>query len=150
MCRYAFHNYRDHFACFVCRKAFKYWQWEKCDRNAFEMKQRQKHVPRKIICPDCLNPMTDMGLDFKAPRKSEVESWKILEVLAQNGFTFQGCGCGVGYKPPRKLKEVPQWLEEHCRKSEGEKALDNINRNTKAKSQNRKLKVVSKNKFELL
>ena len=33
MCRYAWHNYRDHFACFDCRKAFKYWQWEDCDER---------------------------------------------------------------------------------------------------------------------
>jgi len=146
MCRYAWHNYRDHFACFDCRKAFKYWQWEECDETTFRTKQRLEHVPREIVCPDCSKPMTDMGLDFKAPRKSDIEAWKILEILAQNGFTFHGCGCYVGFKPPRTLQEVPQWLEEHRRKSEGERILDKIDRNANAKARSRKPKVEPKMK----
>lgn len=118
MCRYAWHNYRDHFACFDCRKAFKYWQSGECDEQAFRRKQRQRRVPREIVCPDCSKPMTDMGLDFKAPRKTAAKAWKILEILAHEGFTFHGCGCDVGFTPPRKLREVPQWLEEHRRESD--------------------------------
>lgn len=140
MCRYAWHNYRDHFACFDCRKAFKYWQWEECDETTFQIKQRLKQVPREIVCPSCAKSMTDMGLDFKAPRKTEVEAWKILELLAQNGFTFHGCGCSVGFTPPRKLREVPEWLKAHRRKSKGEKVLDKIDKNVRAKARNRKPK----------
>jgi hypothetical protein len=138
MCRYAWHNYRDHFACFACRKAFKYWQWEACDETTFRRKQRLQHVPREIICPDCSKPMIDMGLDFKAPRKKDVEAWKILDLIAQNGFTFHGCGCYVGFKPPRALREVPDWIEKHRRKSKGEKLLDKIDKRVKARAKNRK------------
>jgi len=138
MCRYAWHNYRDHFACFACRKAFKYWQWEECDQKAFQAEQHLEHVPRQIVCPDCSRPMTDMGLDFKAPRKSDVEAWKILATLAQNGFTFHGCGCDVGFVPPRTLGEVPRWLQAHRRKSKGEKLLDKIDKNAITKARNRK------------
>src|SRR4029079_12169001 len=101
MCRYDWHNYRDHFACFDCRKAFKYWQWEKTDEVTFESKQRLKHVPRRIICPDCAKPMVDMGLEFKAPRKSNEEAWEIMRALSENGFTFHSCGFCVGFRPPR-------------------------------------------------
>ena len=45
MCRYAWHNYRDHFACFDCRKAFKYWQWAETDEATFYRKQQLQHVP---------------------------------------------------------------------------------------------------------
>jgi inhibitor of KinA sporulation pathway (predicted exonuclease) len=141
MCRYAWHNYRDHFACFDCRKAFKYWQWAECDEEAFRAKQRLQHVPRKILCPDCSKPMTDMGLDFKAPRRTDVEAWKMLEALAQNGFKFQGCGCDVGLIPPRTLREVPQWLEQHRRKSDVERQLATIDRRAKARRENRKPKM---------
>ena len=79
MCRYAWHNYRDHFACFHCRKAFKYWQWEDCDESQWKMRARLEHVPREIVCPDCSRPMVDMGLDFKAPTKDDREAWQILE-----------------------------------------------------------------------
>ena len=121
MCRYAWHNYRDHFACFHCRKAFKYWQWEDCDESQWKMRARLEHVPREIVCPDCSRPMVDMGLDFKAPTKDDREAWQILEALHQYGFAFHGCGCDAGgFVPPRRLREVPAWLEEHRHRSEGE------------------------------
>ncbi len=120
MCRYAWHNYRDHFACFDCRKAFKQWQWEATDEQTFREHQRLKHVPRKIVCPDCSSPMADMGLDFKSPPKDDVEAWEIIRALHDHGFTFHNCGCGVGFKPPRTLRQVPQWLERHRKRGEGE------------------------------
>jgi hypothetical protein len=120
MCRYAWHNYRDHFACFHCRKAFKYWQWEDCEQSEWKAKARLRHVPRQIVCPDCSRPMVDMGLDFKAPPKDDREAWRILEVLREHGFAFHGCGCSVGFTPPRHLRDVPAWLEEHRKLSEGE------------------------------
>lgn len=121
MCRYAWHNYRDHFACFQCRKAFKYWQWEDCDESQWKVRARLEHVPRKIVCPDCTRPMVDMGLDFKAPPKDDREAWQILETLHEHGFAFHGCGCDAGgFVPPRRLSEVPAWLERHRRLTEGE------------------------------
>jgi hypothetical protein len=129
MCRYAFHNYRDHFACFACRKAFKYWQWEPCDEATWK-KQHLKHMPRRIVCPDCGEPMVDMGLDFKAPKKSNREQWQILEALHANGFTFHGCGCYVGFNPPATLREVPSWLERRRRESEGKLLLKTFEERT--------------------
>jgi hypothetical protein len=123
MCRYAWHNYRDHFACFRCRKAFKYWQWEDCEEGAWTAKARRHHVPREIVCPDCARPMVEMGVDFKAPPKGDREAWEILEALFENGFAFHGCGCYVGFTPPRSLGEVPAWLESHRKPSEGESLL---------------------------
>jgi hypothetical protein len=120
MCRYAWHNYRDHFACFDCRKAFKYWQWEETDEATFRTKQRLEHVPRSIVCPACSKPMADMGLDFKAPRRSDKQQWEIMRALYEHGFTFAGCGCSVGFKPPRSLRQVPKWIEQHKRHTAGE------------------------------
>lgn len=140
MCRYAWHNYRDHFACFDCGKAFKYWQWEPVDEEKFTQKQRLEHVPREIVCPDCKQPMIDMGLDFKAPKKTDANAWEILKALVDHGFTFHSCGCYVGFTPPKTLREVPQWIEEHRRKSDGEKMLDKIEKNSNARRANRKPK----------
>jgi hypothetical protein len=123
MCRYAWHNYRDHFACFDCRKAFKYWQWEETDEATFGRKQRLRHVPREIVCPECGKPMVDMGLDYKAPRKRDIGAWEILRTLYQHGFTFHSCGCSVGVIPPRTPREVPEWIARHRRHSEGERLL---------------------------
>ena len=128
MCRYAWHNYRDHFACFLCRKAFKYWQWEECDEITWNKRRNLLHVPREIVCPDCARPMVDMGLDFKAPPRSDSVAWQILETLHSHGFNFQGCGCYVGFKPPKTLRELPRWLESHRCLSEGETLLRKIDK----------------------
>lgn len=124
MCRYAWHNYRDHFACFECRKAFKYWQWEDCRESEWDTKSKLRHVPREIVCPDCHQPMVDMGLDFKAPSRSDAEAWQILKLLQENGYTFHGCGCYVGFKPPTKLRDVAEWLAQHHKPSEAERVLE--------------------------
>lgn len=123
MCRYAWHNYRDHFACFESRKSFKCWQWAPVDESTFGTKQRLTHVPREIVCPDGKQPMVDMGLDFKAPPKNDIQQWQILHALYEHGFTFHGCGCYVGFNPPRTLREVPEWIEKHRSKSEAERLL---------------------------
>jgi hypothetical protein len=124
MCRYAWHNYRDHFACFDCRKAFKYWQWKETDEGTFRERQRLQRVPREISCPDCSKPMTDMGLDFRAPPKNDADAWEILRTLSTHGFTFHSCGCGVGFTPPRPLREVPEWLERQKVPTEAVKLLE--------------------------
>jgi DNA-directed RNA polymerase subunit RPC12/RpoP len=124
MCRYSWHHYRDHFACFRCRKAFKHWQWEEGEDRARAGKAKLHHAPREIRCPDCDAPMVDMGLDFKAPRRHDPEAWEIMEALYENGFTFHGCGCSVYIpSPPRSLRELPEWLEMHRKSSEGEALL---------------------------
>jgi len=60
--------------------------------------------------------MSDMGLDFKAPPKSDVEHWEVVEYLYRQGFNYHSCGCdGPGYRPSR-WAEVPAFLESHqCR-----------------------------------
>lgn len=115
MCRYAHHQYRDHFACFRCRKAFKAWRWKWREEGGPKPVGRPRYAPREVVCPDCGNPMTDMGLDFKAPPKSDRKTWEIMETLAANGFHFRGCGCHVGFKPPKRRRDVPAWLKTHRR-----------------------------------
>lgn len=128
MCRYAWHNYRDHFACFDCRKAFKYWQLEPVDEPTFKGRQRLKRVPREITCPDCSKPMADMGLDFKAPPKNDTEAWEILRALFAGGFNFASCGCGPGLEPPRTLRAVPDWIERHRKRDAGDKLAEKFAR----------------------
>jgi hypothetical protein len=68
--------------------------------------------------------MADMGLDFKAPPKSDAAAWDILRALYEHGFTFHSCGCSIGFTPPRTLREVPEWIEQHRRKTQGERLLE--------------------------
>jgi len=92
MCRYAFTNYKPHYACFDCRKAFKRIHIE--DINGKKESEKEAH------CPQCGALMADMGLDFAAPRKDDIKAWIHLKDLYTVGFTFHSCGCGgVGFIP---------------------------------------------------
>jgi hypothetical protein len=76
--------------------------------------------------------MVKMGLDFKAPKRSDVKKWKKVEILFRNRVHFGSCGCGgPGYRP-KQLNEVERFLatsdEFNRRKSEGEKLLEKIDR----------------------
>ena len=127
MCRYAFNNYKQQFACFQCRKVFKkvtfqdyleqrsiaeqYAKLRDCKSRAkrgeleakygiqFESVERnyQEEISR---CPDCANRMANMGMDFKAPKRTDTKAWKIVEGMYQIGAIYQTCGCnGFGYVP---------------------------------------------------
>src|SRR5690554_6221330 len=94
MCRYAIYGpYKEHYACFHCRKCFRYHQ--------------------ASVCPQCRGPLYPMGLDFKAPKQKDKEQWKVLKILYDHGITFHSCGCsGPGYRPTR-MKELPAFLKAH-------------------------------------
>ncbi len=60
-----------HWACFECRKSFS---------------KEASDIPRK--CPECAQPMIDMGPYFEPPRKAAVKRWHVMKVLADNGLRF--------------------------------------------------------------
>ena len=61
-----------HWACFDCRKSFAK---ELLDEGA-----------RK--CPECAEPMTDMGAYFEPPRKLNVKRWAVMKILADYDYKF--------------------------------------------------------------
>jgi hypothetical protein len=127
MCRYACKTYKSHYVCFECRKTFKQAHVSdillriKKDKvyhglngksikkvgQVFTKGERKKLEEltaeirqRRITCPQCAGPMADLGLDFKAPKKTAVKAWKIVEGLVTIGKEFYSCGCdGIGYIP---------------------------------------------------
>lgn len=103
MCRYGFHGpYKEHWACFGCRKAFK--RPEAC---------------RPASCPDCGSLMHDMGLDFAPPPRRDVERWAVVAHLFARGFSYHSCGCGgPGYRPSR-LRDVADFLAANEKRPEG-------------------------------
>lgn len=48
-------------------------------------------VPRHL-CPQCRNPMRDMGKYFEPPRALDDRSWEIMGRLAEAGMTFHSEG----------------------------------------------------------
>jgi hypothetical protein len=138
MCRYAVKTYKSHYVCFKCRKSFKQPDsadilrriekekiYHEPDGKSIckigyvftktETKELQKIVSeienRAIKCPECTSMMADLGKDFKAPKKTAVKEWKIIEGLFKTGKCFHSCGCdGIGYIP-KNPKDYEMYLK---------------------------------------
>ena len=124
MCRYGLHNYKDHFACFACRKVYRK-AWSALARQRFA--SGDEHDAARSVCPQCAGRMAKMGLDFKAPPQNDVEAWRIVERLYARGLNFGSCGCGgPGYTPPKKLSGLPAWFAQRERPSPGAALLAKI------------------------
>ena len=124
MCRYAIHTYKDHFACFDCRKVFRV----RPPAEWVDPAVRAGEFHPLVRCPDCRRPMINMGLDFKAPRKRDVKQWKKVEALHAAGISFHTCGCGGPGDMPGTLREVPAFLAnraKQCAKSARDQKQNN-------------------------
>ncbi len=96
MCRYEMPwiDYKTHFACLDCQLSAKH-PWDAGPR-----------------CRRCANPMTRMGHDFHAPRKTAKAQWEKVRRLAGAGILFHSCGCeGPGYRP-RTLSDAKSRLHQ--------------------------------------
>ncbi|RMG74827.1 MAG: hypothetical protein D6722_01930 [Bacteroidetes bacterium] len=92
--------YKPHYACFGCRKAFKRRRWADIFGDT-----KGESLPAR--CPDCGQPMADMGLDFEAPKRSDRKAWAHLASLYASGITFHSCGCsGPGFIPRDQAEHV--------------------------------------------
>lgn len=141
MCRYAISGpYKSHYACFLCRKSFKqppiedwlkdrdrdgeykqlvrlWWQKEKLSQCETTLGVRLEDLQSEYRdsahrCPECGEPMIDMGRDFKSPRQSDKKAWRILQGMFRVGHAFHTCGCdGPGYIP-KNPSEYRQYLLE--------------------------------------
>ena len=120
MCRYAVYGpYKEHYACFECRKAFK----RKTDADLPDHVVRNRQEEQPVPCPDCNQPMNQMGLDFEAPRKSDTKQWAKVALLFKHGFTYHSCGCcGPGYRPAT-LREAESFIHESVTLSDAEELL---------------------------
>jgi len=109
MCRYGMYGpYKEKWACFECRKSFKQTSRSEVTHHMPVAPDGSRFVP----CPQCKRPMHNMGLDFKAPKQTDIEQWKKVVVLFKHGFAYHSCGCcGPGRRPAR-LKNVPAFLQE--------------------------------------
>lgn len=67
-------HYMEHYACFRCRKCFKYGNWRK---TAKEQK-----------CPQCGAKMTAMGLEFRPPKQKDKRGWEKVEQLRRTKGRF--------------------------------------------------------------
>ena len=65
--------YKNHFACFTCRKVWK-------PHPPPRASQWAAHCMRVETCPDCGGETTNMGPCFKAPPQSDKRAWLAIEL----------------------------------------------------------------------
>lgn len=100
--------YKDHYACFQCRKAFK--QPNVLDLPEWERPRRDEQ--RVIPCPECGEAMHNMGHAFKPPRRNAIKQWEKVEILFHNGIRFDFNGwAGPGYRP-ETMRELEPFLKD--------------------------------------
>jgi|GEM_PF-2621205 len=80
-------------ACFSCRKSFK----------------RAHTEDETAVCPNCANPLAEMGRSFKAPRKNNVKQWKKVQLLWEAGYRFPTNVYDAADYPTR-LQDVEEFI----------------------------------------
>jgi hypothetical protein len=109
MCRYGEYVYKEHYACFSCRKMFRRPMRHELARPI------GREETRVVPCPQCGQAMTNLGKDFKAPRQGDVRQWQKVQELYANGYSFDSCGCSGPEPRPATLQEVKPFLAEQKR-----------------------------------
>jgi len=83
------------YACFSCCKSFKRPQM--CGASDRFMTSEQLHAQhaeasqqneRPYKCPDCSGVTYFMGLDFKAPKRTDVKSWREVQAFILSGKVY--------------------------------------------------------------
>ena len=77
--------YKQHYACFKCRKAFK-------KTNLAEIPRRRQHIDehgRIVYCPECGERMPDVGFDFEPPKKDDIRGWKEAEARLEKSIDYE-------------------------------------------------------------
>ena len=128
ICRYKQHRYKQHYACFRCRKVFRIPDSD----SPFNVAPYSDKFTRPVKCPDCSELMASMGRDFKAPRRSAKKQWEKVRQLRMAGIAFDSCGCGPGYRPAT-IREVAPFVEQSEIKSEGRQLADRFKKRSAAK-----------------
>jgi hypothetical protein len=100
---------RAHWVCFGCRKMFR-----KMERHA---------ANSAALCPQCRQPMTDMGPYLETPKHSNRRLWALLQELAEAGYRFNtegsrsfffGKHAGVRTPSTRAaMLRIQTWLDAH-------------------------------------
>ena len=104
MYRFGLHVYKPHYACFKCRKMFR----PAALQDLPEFNRPNPTQPRLVPCPECGQPMHNMGRHFKAPRQHNVQQWRKVEILYANGLTWHDWGRPV----KAYLEKQKRWREE--------------------------------------
>ncbi len=85
-------------ACFACRRSTK-----------------KPPAPEGRRCAICGGALCEMGRSFRAPRRSDAEQWRKVQLLYALGFRFFGHR-HAGERPlPARLRDVDRFVAENPR-----------------------------------
>jgi hypothetical protein len=84
------------YACFQCRKSFKRPQFSGATNrfmtSAQQAAQRREagqfEKNREYKCPECGGSAHYMGIDFKAPPRTDLRAWRQAEAFIASGKLF--------------------------------------------------------------
>lgn len=96
MCRYNFSPYRPIFVCTECRIGWK---------GPHECRPLE---PGSIHCGRCGKPGINMGRDFHVPRSNRKNQWRKIELMIEQGYNWQTCGCKGPGPRPKTLAQAKQ------------------------------------------
>jgi len=92
-------RYLISYVCVDCRKVFK-----------------RQYVAgnAEFRCPHCSGTARNVGRKFKAPKRTDEEQWKKVELLLASGFRFNTLyEDGVAIRYPETLKETYTFIRDH-------------------------------------
>lgn len=70
-----------------------------------------------LTCPSCRKPMEHMGVNFKAPRRTQKSQWeKVRRLIAANRRFTSHCRCCKPWEPVKTLSDAKTQL--HQRRSD--------------------------------
>lgn len=81
-------------ACFHCRKSYK---------------KPKSDEPK--LCPECGKELTQLSSKFRAPPKTAIEEWKVVEYLVSQGFRYHTIHIENGEQAiyPKTMKEAVEF-----------------------------------------
>jgi hypothetical protein len=96
-------------------------------------------MERAALCPQCREPMKDLGVDFKSPAQDDLKHWRKVQLLSELGITFHSCGCCDPGRRPGKLNEIEDFLIKRKRTTAEQKHLQIVaERATQLKTKRKK------------
>ena len=66
---------------------------ELTDEERVEYEALRAEYCGDILCPQCRQPMANVGRDIKAPKMVDKAAWKALQDSYVLGYNFGSCGC---------------------------------------------------------
>ncbi|MBL8203874.1 MAG: hypothetical protein JNM09_06555 [Blastocatellia bacterium] len=120
-------RYKERWVCFDCRKMF---------RQMSQIGVAEADEPKRI-CPQCAQPMMNMGSFFAPPPTADINLWRVARVVAEQGFHCRKISASwlfweLAGRPNSTVPQIMARIAKH-REGKGEELLAAIQKKGQAK-----------------